>query len=88
MNECYIIGKIIGNIRFEFIHQEKENKNNSIVLFSLKTLDKNILKIKGYNEIADFCYSKLQNNDIVFIEGKLETEGIITVKVVYKIKLI
>ena len=86
MNECFFIGKIIGNIEFKFINQKRNLKNNSISLFQLVILDKNIIKVKAYNEIADFCYSKLQNNDLVFVEGKIETEGIIKVKYIKKIE--
>ena len=63
-----------------------KKKNNSIVLFKLRTLDKNILRVKAYDEIADFCYSKLEKNDLVFIVGKLETGGIITIKFIKKLK--
>ena len=85
MNECFFIGKIIRDVEFKFIHQKRKNKNNSIVLFQLETLDKNILRLKAYNEIADFCYSKLKNNDLIFIDGKLETDGIITIKFIEKV---
>ena len=86
MNECFFIGKIIGDVEFKFIHQKRKTKNNSIVLFQLETLDKNILRVKAYDEIADFCYSSLNNNDITFIVGKLETGGIITIKFIEKLK--
>ena len=42
--------------------------------------------MKAYDEIADFCYSKLEKNDLVFIVGKLETGGIITIKFIEKLK--
>lgn len=85
MNECFFIGKIIEDIEFKFINKKRKTQNNSIVLFKLKTLDKNMLRVKAYDEIADFCYSKLEKNDLVFIVGKLETDGVIKIKFIEKV---
>ena len=38
------------------------------------------LKVKGYNNIADFCYRKLNKNNKIFINGKIETGMIINIK--------
>lgn len=85
MNECFFIGKIIGNIDFKFIKQTKNMKNNSILMFQLKLLDKNVIKIKAYNEMADLCYRNLKKNDFVFVIGKIETMGVINIKFIKKI---
>ena len=71
------IGRIIGNINFEFIYK---SKNIAIATFKIKLLDNNEIKVKAYNELADYCYSKLEINDIIFINGKIETIGVIYVK--------
>ena len=67
MNEVFLIGKIISDIEFKFTIN---SKNISIAMFNMKTTDKQIIKIKAYNELADYCYSKLEINKIVFIKGK------------------
>ena len=37
-------------------------------------------KVKGYNNIADFCYRKLNKNDKIFINGKINSNMEIEVK--------
>ena len=66
MNECFVIGKIISDIKFDFIIN---SKNISIVRFKIKLENKSIIKIKGYDEIADWCYQKLNSGNIVGIYG-------------------
>ena len=67
MNEVFLIGKIISDIEFKFTIN---SKNISVAMFNMKTTDKQIIKIKAYNELADYCYSKLEINKTVFIKGK------------------
>lgn len=50
MNECFLIGKIVSKIEFDFIIYDK---NISIVRFELKLKNKSIINTKSYNEIAD-----------------------------------
>ena len=70
MNLCFLMGKIISEIQFEFV---LNSKNISIVKFKIELENKSIVTIKGYNEIADFCYSKLKTNYNIFIYGKIDT---------------
>lgn len=82
MNIVFIEGKIISDIKFHFII----NSNNiSIATFEIKLLNKTIIKIKAYNELADYCYSKLKNKDIIFIEGYLNSNMEIIIKTIKKI---
>ena len=69
MNEVFLIGKIISNIEFKFIIN---SKNKAIACFEIKTADKQIVRIQAYNQLADFTYSKLYENDKVFINGYIE----------------
>lgn len=62
------MGKIISDIEFKFIIK---SKNISVIMFEIELSNKSIIKVKGYNEIADFCYQKLVKNDIVIIYGNL-----------------
>ena len=68
MNICFIIGKIVEDIKFDFM---LNRIHNSIVQFKIKDERKNNIKIVGYDEIADYCYKNLKKNDTVIIEGKI-----------------
>ena len=74
MNICFFIGKIISNIDFKFLVNNK--KYNSIVIFQIELYNKSVITLKGYNEIADFCYRNLEKNNIIiavtFLNSKLE----------------
>ena len=72
MNLCFIIGKIISEIKYDFIIG---SKNISIVRFNLKILEGSIINVIGYDNIADFCYRKLSVGDNIFLEGILNTKG-------------
>ena len=76
MNEVFLIGKIISDIEFKFIIN---SKNKAIACFEIKTADKQIVRIQAYNQLADFTYSKLDENDKVFINGYIE-DNLIKVK--------
>ena len=68
MNICFIIGKIVEDIKFDFM---LNRIHNSIVQFKIKDERKNNIKIVGYDKIADYCYKNLKKNDTVIIEGKI-----------------
>ena len=69
MNEVFLIGKIISNIEFKFIIN---SKNKAIACFEIETVDKQIVRMQAYNQLADFVYSKLNKNNQVFINGYIE----------------
>ena len=68
MNLCFLIGKIVSDIKFDFI---LNSKNISIVRFEVELSNKSTIKVKGYNNVADFCYNKLEINNKIFIFGSL-----------------
>ena len=76
MNKVFLIGKIITDIDFKFIIS---SKNISIARFKIATLDKQVVPIKAYNEMADYAYRKLNTNNLIDIEGKLEKDTVVTV---------
>ena len=47
MNEVFLIGNIVNEIEFKFIIN---SKNISIAMFNIETDDKQVIKIKAYNE--------------------------------------
>ena len=71
MNVCFFIGKIISDIDFKFIVNSK--KYYSISIFQIELDNKSIMKIKGYNEIADFCYRNLNRYDNILIKGNIKS---------------
>ena len=71
MNLCFLTGKIISEINFKFV---LNSKNISIVYFKIELNNKSIVKVKAYNELADYCYNKLKKNDIIAIQGYLSND--------------
>ena len=82
MNICFLIGKIISEIEFKFIIQ---GKNTAIATFQIELENKSIITVKGYNEIADYCYKDLKNIDTIMIQGRSEENGKIEISVIFKI---
>lgn len=68
MNICFLIGKIISKIDFKFIIN---SKNISIAIFKIELENKSQITVKAYNDLADYCYSKLTKGDIIGIQGYL-----------------
>ena len=78
MNICFIIGKIISDIQFDFIIDGKSiGKKFSIVRFEIELLDKEKTKVSviAYGKIAEKCFQKLVKSDIVSIYGDLNSNG-------------
>ena len=81
MNLVFVLGKIISDIEFQFIIN---SKNKSIAIFKIKLLNNSEVTVKAYNEQADYCYSKLNKNNIIYIEGYLNSKMQIVVKDIKK----
>ena len=77
MNLVFVQGKIVSNIEFKFIIN---SKHTSIAIFEIELSNKAIVKVKAYNELADYCYSKLNKGDNVLIEGELNSN----IEIVFK----
>lgn len=73
MNEVFLMGKIITEIKFDFL---LNNKKKSIARFYIETFDKKKIKIIGYDGVADYCYRKLYKELGVFIYGTLNTDAV------------
>ncbi len=65
------MGKIISNIDFKFIINDK--RNISIAIFEVELNNKSKITVIGYNEFADFCYSRLKKNDNIAFQGYLNS---------------
>lgn len=85
MNICFLSGKIVSDIKFDFMIY---SKYTSIIQFDIKDKRKNIIKIVGYDEIADYCYKSFKKNDTVTVEGKIENlRDSICIRIISCIKL-
>ncbi len=79
MNECFLIGKIVSDIKYNFIIK---SKNKAVAEFKITTLDNNMIEVYGYNEVADKCYSKLKEGDIILINGEIRSNGKLELKTI------
>ena len=80
MNICILQGKIISKIEYKFIIN---SKNKAIAYFEIELLDKNIIRVKAYNNLADKCYRELFTGNEIYIEGILETSGVVEIQEIY-----
>jgi len=46
INLCFVIGKIVSDIKFEFIIN---SKNISVAIFEIELSNNSTVKVKGYN---------------------------------------
>ena len=72
MNICFFMGKIVSEVDFQFIINDR--RNISIAIFEVELNNKSKITVIGYNEIADFCYSRLKKNDNIAFQGYLDRE--------------
>ena len=63
----------------ELKHKEKYT-HTSIVKCKVKLLNNCIVEIYGYDEISDYLYRNFKENQIITIEGKIDSEMKIEVK--------
>lgn len=71
MNLCFLIGKIVSPIQFEFILNAT---NISIAIFNIELSNGSIVTVKGYDEIADYCYSTLEEGMIIGLQGRINSK--------------
>ena len=75
MNEVFIIGKIITEVKFDFI---LNSKHISVSRFKIMTIyDKQEIYITAHDEMADYVYANIKRGDFVVINGNLGTAGVV-----------
>ena len=79
MNICFLIGRIVSEIQFEFI---LSSKRISIAIFKLKLSNESIIEIQAYDEIADYCYRNLKIGYKISIYGSIKS-NIVLLKEIY-----
>ena len=80
MNVVVIYGKIVSKIEFKFIYdryKEKDNikekyKHTSIAKCKIRLENDSIVEVYGYDNIADYMYRYMKENEEVLIEGKID----------------
>ena len=77
MNFCVLYGKIVSKVEFKFIIK---SKNKAIAYFDMLLLNKSVVCVKAYNEIADYFYRNLNKNQTVIVEGKVRSDGTVECK--------
>lgn len=76
MNICFIIGKIISEIKFDFIIENNTiSKDIVTTRFEILLENGSIIKVKSYGKIAEECFQKYVKSDIVSIYGILNSNG-------------
>lgn len=74
MNLCILFGKIISEIEFKFIIK---GNNKSITYFYMELLNKSIVCIKAYDDMADLIYRKLRKKQNIIIKGEIRNNGMV-----------
>ena len=77
MNLCFIKGKILEKINFQFLYQKK---NISIARTKLELQNGSIITIKGDDEMADWMVQNIKKKDEVILQGKINTKMEVEVK--------
>ena len=72
MNVCIIMGRILEEINFNFIYN---NKYVSIANCKIEIAKETQIEIYGLDEKADYMYSKLNKNDTILVYGSIVNEG-------------
>lgn len=72
MNICILMGKIIEEVNFRFIYNDK---SISIANCRIELIDKSQIEIFGLDEKADYMYKNLNINDIILVSGSIVNEG-------------
>ena len=75
MNEVFIIGKIITEVKFNFI---LKSKHILVSRFKIMTVyDKQEINITAYDEMADYVYVNIKQGNFVMINGYLKNDGVV-----------
>ena len=80
MNLCILLGEVISEVKFKFI---LKGKHKAIAYFNYQLLNKSEIKIKAYDEMADYVYRKLQIGMKIIIKGKLRENEVVEAEKIY-----
>ena len=87
MNIVFIMGKVVSNVKYNFIYDKykinncnEKYKHTSIAKVKIETLNNSIVNIYGYDNIADDMYRNLKSNRYVMVMGKIDSNMEINVE--------
>ena len=87
MNIVFIMGKVVTNVEYNFIYDKykinncnEKYKHTSIAKVKIETLNKSIINIYGYDNIADDMDRNLKCNSYVMVMGKIDSNMEINVE--------
>lgn len=86
INLCFLSGKIKSEIDFKFIYNSKtkslSKKHTSIVFIDLEIAKEQIVKLYAYDEIADWIYQNVEQNNWIWVQGRVTQKGVELSKIV------
>lgn len=82
MNLVYIMGKIVSDIDFKFTYKSRKN---AVAIFICELDNCSLVKIKAFNNNADYCYASLQQGDFAILEGRINSNSEIDVNNIMKL---
>ena len=94
MNIVIIYGEIYSNIDFKFIYNKyakkklEKYKHTSIVRCKIRIENNSIVEVYGYDNMADYMYSKLKEKDKIIIEGKIDSNMLIKIESIINIPIV
>lgn len=77
MNLVYIIGKVVSNIDFKFTYK---SKGNAVAVFVCELNNGSMVKVKAFDNNADYCYANLKQGNFIILEGSINSNNEIVIK--------
>ncbi len=74
MNICFLYGKIITKIEFDFVYNSRAHI--SVASFEM-LVDKNVILINAYDEYADKVYKEYEKGDFIAIQGIFNGKSVV-----------
>lgn len=82
MNRVFCIGKLLEDVRYGFLLNVKMYSAATTLLEIpeyYSSSNYTIIKIIGFNNIADRMYRRLEKNNFIILEGQISTKGYIEI---------
>lgn len=83
MNICVVFGVILDEVKYNFI---LNSKNNSFAELKIKLQNDSVINVIAYNQTADYCYRRLNKNDRIFVQGRVQTNLIVLAEKIIRLE--
>ena len=85
MNSCAIMCKVLNLPNFDFLFMSKKT---SIAFFWAELSNKSIVKVYGFDDVADDIFKNINENDVLLIDGVLRcVNNTLEIEIVELLKL-